>query len=353
MMLLSETCSNIGTQDFSWRKEAIEYIKTLVMPEWALGRLLDMAVDMVGITRRLNIPVKRKVVGVFAGDHGITKENVTSFPQSVTTAMVKSMISGGAAISVLSRTFGVDVRLVDMGVAEDITELYAEGVINCSEGKGTKNFRYEPAMTREQAVRAVESGIRLALELGDSHDVFATGEMGIGNTTPSAAIGSILTGVPVSKMVGPGAGLPSASLAWKARMIQEAIQFHKPNPTDGIDVLSKVGGFEIAGLTGWILGAASMRKIVVIDGFISTAAALIAQTLSPTVSHFMIFSHCSAEPGHISMLDRIGVRSLLDLDLRLGEGTGAVLAMPLLDAMSALLEGMATFSSIGIHAPPK
>ncbi len=349
-MLLQKTISSITEQDPAWRDRAVQRIETLTMPHWALGRILDLAVDLAGMTRTLELPVARKRIVLMAGDHGIVAEGVSPQPSDVTIQMVKNFVAGGGGINVLAGVSGADITLADIGVKGDLSDLVREGkVLDCKIAPGTRNFAKEPAMSREQAVRAVEYGIEVANHLADVTDVFATGEMGIGNTSPSSAIVTVLSGeTDPSAYVDRGAGLPSERVRHKIQVLRDAIRFHQPDPNDPIDVLSKIGGFEIAGIAGVILGAAAQRKPVLVDGFISTAGALIAKSLSPKSADYMIAAHSSMEKGHLRMRELLGKQPLLDLNLRLGEGTGAALAMPLLDAAAAVLTRMATFESAGV-----
>jgi len=351
MSLLEETLQKIVPQDREYRKKAADYIHTLTMPDWALGRVLDLAVDLCGMTRTMELQVKRKRVMLFAGDHGIVEEGVTPSPQAVTVEMIRNFMHGGAAVNVLSRTLGAEITVVDAGVNADLSAEVKTGFVQDRKvGYGTKNFTKGPAMTREQAVQSVEAGINAVLEHKDDTDVFATGEMGIGNTTPSSAITAVLAGRDPREVVGCGAGIPESKLAMKAEVIRKGLELNKPNQKDGLDLLAKVGGFEIGAIAGAILGAASLKKPVIVDGFISTAGALIAQSLSPESVQYMVPAHGSVEPGHVVMMQLLGLKPLLDLNMRLGEGTGAVLAMPIVDSATAILREMATFESAGVHA---
>lgn len=350
MNFLHEICSGIVPQSREHRARAEKYIRTLTMPEWALGRLLDLAVDLAGMTRDLSLPVARKEVILMAGDHGIVHQKVSPQKSDVTLQMVHNFVRGGAGINALAGAAGARISVVDMGVAGDLAELAASGkIIDRKIAFGTKDFSLESAMTREEAVRSVETGIELVLERAGNTDVFATGEMGIGNTSPATAILTLLAGeTDPGKFVGPGAGLPPEKLAFKAAVIRRGLEINRPDPKDPIDILAKVGGFEIGGMAGGILGAAHCRKPVLVDGFISTAGALLAARLAPAAAEYMILAHGSAEPGHVRMAELLGKKPLLDLNLRLGEGTGAALAMPLLDAASAVMNKMATFDSAGV-----
>jgi len=350
MNLLEKTIKSIEPQSASHRKQAEEHILNLTMPRWALGRLLDLAVDLAGMTRSLKIPVRQKNIVLMAGDHGILEEGVSDQPQEVTRQMVFNFISRGAGINVLAANAGADVTVVDIGVAGDLQALVDAGkIISRRIAPGTKNFAKGPAMTREQAIQSIETGIEIANMLSPCTDIFGTGEMGIGNTTPSSAIIAVLTGTDdIASVVDRGAGLPVAKLPNKVDAIRRGIALNRPNPADGLDVLHKIGGFEIGGIAGIILGAAALKKPVVVDGFISTAGALIAHSLCPASADYMIAAHGSMERGHRPMLELLNKKPLLDLNLRLGEGTGAALAMNIVDAAAAIMNQMATFASAGV-----
>ncbi|PIE55662.1 MAG: nicotinate-nucleotide--dimethylbenzimidazole phosphoribosyltransferase [Desulfobulbus propionicus] len=339
----------IFPQDTVCREQATARLERLAMPQWALGDLLDLAVDLAGMTASLDPPVERQQVVVMVGDHGVTAEGVSLYPAEVTAQMVASFLHGGAAINVLARQAGAGVTVVDMGAAEDLGDGSGQGtLIRKKIARGTANMVNGPAMTRSQAVMAVEAGVEVAELLAPTTDLFGTGDMGIGNTTPSAAIASVLTGRPVAEVAGPGTGLDTAGINRKIQVIEQAIACNRPDAADGLDVLAKVGGYEIAGIAGLILGAARHRKPVVVDGFISTAGALIACSLEPIVRDFIICAHLSREPGHRYMQEKLGKTPLLDLNMRLGEGTGAALAMPLVSAAKAILTEMATFDEAGV-----
>jgi nicotinate-nucleotide--dimethylbenzimidazole phosphoribosyltransferase len=350
MRLLEKTVNSIEPQSTEYREKAEKHILDLTMPRWALGRVLDLAVDLAGITRSMNPQVRQKNIVLMAGDHGIIEEGVSDQPQEVTSQMVYNFIGRGAGINVLAANAGADVTVVDMGAAGDLSSLAEAGrIIDRKIARGTNNFAKGPAMTREQAVKALETGIEIAYQLSPSTDVFATGEMGIGNTTPSSAIIAVLTGTDdIASVVDRGAGLPTAKLPLKVDAIRRGIALNNPDPKDGIDVLAKIGGFEIGGIAGVILGAAVLKKPVVVDGFISTAGALIAHSICPASAEYMIAAHGSMERGHQPMLKILGKKPLLDLNLRLGEGTGAALAMNIVDAAVAVMTQMATFSSAGV-----
>jgi nicotinate-nucleotide--dimethylbenzimidazole phosphoribosyltransferase len=344
MSLLQNTLSSIVPQDAAVRAKANSRLEALTMPYWALGRLLDLAEDLAGITSSLRPPIARKTIFVMAGDHGVVAEGVSKYPQEVTPQMVANFVAGGAGINALARQAGAAVTVVDMGVAADLSELASAGkILSRRIGPGTQNMARGPAMSRDEAIRAVEAGIDIARKAAESVDVFGTGDMGIGNTTPSSAIVAVFSGAPVAEVTGHGTGIDAEQFARKIGVIEKSLQINRPDPRDGIDVLAKVGGFEIGGIAGLILGAAALKKPVVVDGFISAAGALIAHSLCPTAAQYMIAAHRSVEKGHRIALEILGKQPLIDLDLRLGEGTGAALAMNFLEAAVRVLTEVATF----------
>jgi nicotinate-nucleotide--dimethylbenzimidazole phosphoribosyltransferase len=344
MSLLEDTIHRIVPQDAEFRAQAHRRLEALTMPYWALGRLLDLALDLAGITRSMRPPIARKAIFTMAGDHGVVAEGVSKFPQEVTPQMVYTFVAGGAGINALARQAGATVTVVDMGVAADLGELAAAGkILSRRIGPGTRNMAAGPAMSREEAVRAVEAGIDIARTAAETVDLFGTGDMGIGNTTPSSAIVAVFSGRPPAEVTGHGTGIDDEQFTRKVRVIEKCLRINRPDPKDGLDVLAKVGGFEIGGIAGLILGAAALKKPVVIDGFISTAGALIAHALCPTAADYMIAAHRSVEQGHRIALALLGKQPLIDLDLRLGEGTGAALAMNFIEAAVRVLTEVATF----------
>jgi len=354
LSLLEKTIGDIAPQNREARVRARKRLEQLTMPYWALGRLMDLAEDLAGMTGSLVPPVARKTVVTMAGDHGITKEGVSKYPSEVTLQMVHNFVRGGAGINALARLAGAKVVVVDMGVAGDLGGLIREGkILSKRIAAGTKNFAAGPAMSRDEAVRALEAGIEVAFDLEAATDLFATGDMGIGNTTPSSAIVSLFSGAPVAAVTGRGTGVDDEQLARKAAVIEKAIDLNRPDPKDPLDVLAKVGGFEIGGIAGLILGAAAKRKPVLVDGFISTAGALVAARLAPAACHYIIASHRSMEQGHRIALECLGKKPLLDLDLRLGEGTGAALAMNLVEAAVRILTEVATFEEAAVSKADK
>jgi len=344
MSLLEKTISSIRPQDADARVKAKARLDQLIMPHWALGRLMDLATDLAGITGSIKPAVARKTIVTMAGDHGVAAEGVSAYPQEVTPQMVGGFVAGMAGINALGRLAGAKVVVADLGVAADLSELAKSGkIIDKKVALGTANMAKGPAMTRAQAQRSIEAGIEVANELSATTDVFGTGDMGIANTTPSTAILAVLTGTPVPDITGRGTGIDDATLTHKIAVVNRAIQVNQPNATDPLDVLSKVGGFEIGGIAGLVLGAASLRKPVVVDGFISTAGAMLACALCPKAADYIIAAHRSVEQGHRFMHSHLGKQPLLDLNLRLGEGTGAALAMNLVEAAMRVLTEIATF----------
>ncbi len=335
--------------DYSAQAAARARQDSLTKPPGSLGRLEELSIQLAAITGQARPSVTRKAVIVMAGDHGVAREGVSAYPAEVTPQMVLNFLRGGAAINVLARQAGARVVVVDVGVALDIdapadAPFYARKI-----AYGTQNMAHGPAMTRAQAEAAIAEGLDiLNAEVANRLDLVATGDMGIGNTTASAAMVAALTGQPVARVTGRGTGIDDAGLARKIAVIERALLVNQPDPHDALDVLAKVGGLEIGGLVGVILGAASRRVPVVLDGFISGAAALVAARLAPDVKPYLIAAHQSVEIGHRVILEDLGLRPLLDLDLRLGEGTGAALAFHLIEAAARLLNEMATFAEAGV-----
>ena len=349
MGLLEQTCAKIQPQNAEARAKAKARLDQLTMPHWALGRLMDLAVDLAGMTGSVRPPVARKAVITMAGDHGVTAEGVSKYPSEVTPQMVYNFVAGGAGINALARLAGARVVVVDMGVAGDLSALAQAGkIVSKRVAPGTANMAKGPAMSRQQAIQALEAGIEVVNSLAGEIDVFGTGDMGIGNTTPSTAIVSILAGVSVTHVTGRGTGIDDQQLNHKIAVIEQSLKVNQPNAADGLDVLAKVGGFEIGGIAGVILGCAAARKPVVVDGFISTAGAMIAHTICPASTDYIIASHRSVECGHRFMQKHLNKTPLLDLDLRLGEGTGATLAMNLLEASVRILTEVATFEEASV-----
>lgn len=350
MNLLDKTIASIVPSDKEAMAKARAREDDLTKPRGSLGLLEDVAVKIAAMrgTARPRIDAGSGIVFVMAGDHGVTAEGVSLYPAEVTVQMIANILAGGAAINVLSRAAGTRVVVTDAGVAADIAE--APGLYGRKIGKGTRNIAQGPAMTRDEARRAVEAGIEVfeAEYTAKPFQIAATGDLGIGNTTPSAAIAAVYTGLPPSRVVGRGTGLDDAGLARKAAVVERALATNRPDASDALDVLAKVGGFEIGAIAGTCLAAAARRIPVVVDGFISTAGALIAAGLAPASTDYMLAAHSSAEGCHPAMLGRLGLVPLLDLGLHLGEGTGSALAIPLCVAACRILDEMATFSEAGV-----
>ena len=327
--------------------EAQTQLDMLTKPQGSLGKLESLAKQVVGITGKSDPGFTHKAIFTFAGDHGVVASGVSAFPQEVTPQMVLNFLQGGAGINVLAKHVGARVIVADLGVATDL-EPYPDLIIKKVD-YGTKNMQNGPAMTREQAIQAIEAGIEIfEAEYLKGLDIVGTGDMGIGNTTPSSAITAVITKNSVDTVTGRGTGVDDRGLAKKISVIEQAIKINDPDPDDGLDVLAKVGGFEIGGLAGVILAAAAHRTPVVIDGFISGAAALIAAQIEPKTKAYMLAGHCSVEQGHKLVLNHLGLKPLLDLDLRLGEGTGAALGISLVEASLKIMTQMATFASAGV-----
>lgn len=329
---------------------ASDHLDQLTKPPGSLGRLETMARQLAGIYGAKIPDIGKKAVIVMAGDHGVCEEGVSAFPAEVTPQMVMNFLSGGAAVNVFARQAGADVLCVDIGVNADLEHprLYTRKI-----RKGTGNIAKGPAMTRAEAIEAVQVGIRMVDELVDQgYGIFATGEMGIGNTTPSAALLCAYTDTDVGRAVGRGTGIDDAKWRHKRDVVRQSLEVNAPDRNDPLDVLAKLGGLEIAGLVGVVLGAAIHRRPVVIDGFISSAAALAASRIAPLSMPYMIASHLSQEHGHAALLHSLGLAPMIHMDMRLGEGTGAALCFLLVDAALNMMREMATFASAGITNAP-
>jgi len=347
---LAALVAAIEEPDAAAAAEAQRRLDAKTKPRRSLGRLEDLACQIAGV-RHTPAPLPgRKVIVVMGADHGVAEEGVSAYPREVTAQMLLNFARGGAAINVLARHAGAEVVVVDMGVAVSLRDLAPAGDIRVERiGAGTGNFARGPAMSRAEAVRALETGARIAAELAaGGATLIGLGDMGIGNTTASSAVVAALTGAPVEEVVGRGTGIDDAGLARKIDVIRRGLALNRPDPDDAVDVLGKVGGFEIAGLAGVALGAAAARVPVVVDGFICGTAALAAARIAPRCRGALIASHRSVEAGHRLVLQALGSKPLLDLDLRLGEGTGAALAMGLCDAALRVLAEMATFTAAGV-----
>jgi len=344
---MNHTLGEIKPLDNEAMSEARKRQDDLTKPQGSLGQLESLSIQIAGIKRNPRPRIAQKVIFTLAGDHGVTKEGVSAYPSEVTPQMVYNFLRGGAAINVLARYIEARVVIADLGVAS-ILERHPD-LSDRKVGLGTQNMAKGPAMSKEEAIRSIEAGMELVeKELSKGVDILGTGDMGIGNTTASSAITAALTGADVAAVTGRGTGLDDKGWENKVKVIQKALERNRPDPKDAIDVLSKVGGLEIGGITGVILAGARYRIPVVLDGFISGAAALIATSLSPQVKPFLIASHQSVEEGHRIILDHLGLKPLLNLGLRLGEGTGAALGIFLVEASLKILDEMATFSEAGV-----
>ena len=347
MSLLTETVARISPLDPVAMAFARARQDMLTKPQGALGRLETLSIQVAGITGMSRPRLLKPAVVVMAADHGIARQGVSAFPAEVTPQMVLNFLAGGAAINVLARHIGAQVTVVDVGVAADLPA--RPDLITRKVALGTADFSTVPAMSRAQAQEAIEVGIAVVNTLIDSGaDIIATGDMGIGNTTPSSAIVAAITGRPVADVTGRGTGVDDAGLQRKIAVIEAALALHRPDPTNALDVLAKVGGFEIGGLAGVMIGAAARCVPVVVDGFISGAAALIACTLVPAVQPYLIAGHRSVERGHQAVFAQIDIEPLVDMGMRLGEGTGAVLGISIIQAACKVLDEMATFGEAGV-----
>jgi len=344
---LSQALKQIKPLDREAMQKARVRQDELTKPQGSLGRLEDLSIKIAGIKGKTVRGFEHKAIVTMAADHGVVTEGVTLYPQGVTRQMVFNFLSGGAGINVLARVIGARVVVVDMGVIGGF-EPHPDIVCKMIDF-GTKDMTKGSAMTRQQAVDAIDAGVQVVeAEIARGLDIVGTGDMGIGNTTASSAICAAITGEAVEKVTGRGEGLDDKQVAHKVEVIQKALKLNKPDPRDPIDVLSKVGGFEIGGLAGVMIGAAAHHIPVVIDGFISGAAALIATELAPGLKDYLIAAHLSAESGHRVLLEYLGLTPLLDLEMRLGEGTGAALGITIVEAAVKTLAEMATFAEAGV-----
>jgi nicotinate-nucleotide--dimethylbenzimidazole phosphoribosyltransferase len=345
--LLSDTIAQIQPLDAAAMAAATARQDQLTKPRGALGRLESLSIQVAGITGQARPRLSRPAVVVMAADHGVARRGVSAYPAEVTPQMVLNFLAGGAAINVLARHVGAQVAVVDIGVAADLPthpDLIARKL-----AYGTADLSSQPAMSREQARESLEVGIEVANDLiAAGIDLLATGEMGIGNTTPSSAIVAAMSGLSVAEVTGRGTGVDDAGLRQKITLIEAALARHRPDAADGLDVLAKVGGFEIGGLAGVMIAAAARRVPVLVDGFISGAAALIACTLASATQPYLIAAHRSVERGHQAVFERLDLEPLIDLSMRLGEGTGAALGITLVQAACKTLDEMATFGEAGV-----
>ncbi len=358
---VNQTIKKIEKLDSGIMAKAQAKLDNLTKPQGSLGSLEELAKQIVGITGNLNPKFLKKSIIVMAADHGVVDEGVSAYPREVTPQMVYNFLNGGAGINVLARHVGADVLVVDIGIAAELEEskqlneqknFTNESIkilINKKIDFGTKNMAIGPAMTVEQAYASVEAGIEVAERIiKNGYDIIGTGDMGIGNTTASSAIAACICGVDAGLVTGYGTGIDETGFKNKVNVIRRALETNKPDRSDGFDVLAKVGGFEIGGIAGVILGCAANKIPVVIDGFISGAGALIAEAIAPESRNYMIASHCSVEKGHKIMLEKLKLKPLFNFDMRLGEGTGAAIGISIAEASIKILNEMATFGEAGV-----
>ncbi|MEG1867665.1 MAG: nicotinate-nucleotide--dimethylbenzimidazole phosphoribosyltransferase [Clostridiales bacterium] len=350
MITTKEALFGIVLPQENMRIQAQNHIDALAIPHNSLGVITELAGKLATITANMKPIFDHKELFVFAGDHGVTAEGVSLFKKEVTKEMIGNFLKGGAAVNVFAENAGAKVNIVDMGVDGDLEAIYGENkIINRKIANGTKNMVNEPAMTRDEAAKAINIGINLAVDaVKNGANLLGTGDMGIGNTTASTAILAAVSGLAPEDITGRGTGLCPEDVAKKAAIIKKVLARRRFSRNDSIGILSMVGGFEIGGIAGLILGAAYCKVPILIDGYISTAGALLAYNINPAVKEYMIFTHVSNEKAHIKMLEYMDVKPLLHLDMRLGEGTGAALAMPLIDAAAAILNKMLTFAQANV-----
>ena len=345
--ILSNTIGMIKPLDKEAMAQAQARQDMLTKPQGSLGRLEELSIKLAGIQGNPMPQIRHKAIITMAGDHGVLAEKIGNWPQEVTAQMVYNFLGGGAGINVIARQVGTRIIVVDMGVASELTA--NPHLISRKVAPGTRNMATGAAMTEDEAITALESGIQILKdEAAKGLDIVGTGDMGIGNTTPSAAICSVMTGKSVAEVTGRGTGITDEQLAHKVEVIERALKINLPDPEQPLSVLAKVGGFEIGGLAGVMLGAAAHRIPVVIDGFISGAAALIATALAPGLKDYLIAAHLSAESGHLLLLEHLGLKPLLSMDMRLGEGTGAALGIFLVETSVKALTEMATFAEAAV-----
>lgn len=351
-MDLKEILQGIQPVDQEWIIRARKRTAQLVMPTRALGRLHEISERLCAIQKTLHPSINRKAVLVMAGDHGVVGSGVSAYPQEVTGAMVQTFLAGGAGINAIAKHVNAEVFVVDMGIKAELNGKDLPGSDHLTTRKiapGTADFTRGPAMSLQEAEQSILLGFEEAARLYQNGvEILGTGDMGIGNTTPSAAIGAVITGVGLDKMVGRGTGVDDEGLTRKCNAVARGIEVNEPAAEDGLDVLAKVGGFEIGGIAGCVLAAAFHRRPVVIDGFISTAGALIAHALCPTVIDYIFAGHCSEESGHRYMLEHLNLDPILDLGMRLGEGTGGALSMSIIEGAVNIFREVLTFEEAGV-----
>ena len=344
MSLIESICKNIYPLDTRFMEQAQARQDRLIKPQGSLGKLEDISIQLAGIYGSKYFDTTKKIVLSFACDHGVYEEGVAPNNQNITLLQSMNFPKKINGVGTISKFVGSDVQLIDVGINCDEP---IEGVIDCKIRKSTSNMAKGPAMTRQEAIRAIEIGIEMSEKyIQEDYKVIGIGEMGIANTTPSAAIISVIAGCDPQEVTGMGAGLKKELLQHKAQVIRTAIEINQPNPTDGIDILQKVGGFEIGSMAGVILGCSANRVPVVLDGFISYAAALIAVNINPRCKDYMIASHYSAEPGAKKALELLGLDPFLKMDMRLGEGSGAALAFNMIEAANYVYKNMLTFDEV-------
>jgi len=346
--MLKKTINEIRPLSKAWYDKAWARLDNLSKPRRSLGMLEEIAARVVAIREEERPKLDKKAVFVFAGDHGVVAEGVSAYPQEVTGAMVRNFLAGGAGINVLSRRAGAEVSVIDIGMKEDIKDV--EGLIRKNVKRGTDNMAAGPAMTLDEAEKAINVGIEMAFAAHDQgKTMISTGEMGIGNTTPSSALFSVLLPVELRDVTDKGTGLEAEGIKHKIKVIEKAIAINQKNIHDPLSTLAALGGLEIAGICGLCLGGAARRMVVVVDGLISSAGALVAMRLCPAVKEYLFFAHKSLEKGHQVLFEKEGLRPILDLNLRLGEGTGAAIAMQIIESSLSIYNEMATFDDINIE----
>jgi nicotinate-nucleotide--dimethylbenzimidazole phosphoribosyltransferase len=355
---IAQAVDRIGPLGIEAMAAAQERLDRLTKPPGSLGRLEELVVKLAGITGRPDAPLDHRQVVVVAADHGVARRGVSAYPSDVTAQMVRNFVAGGAAVNVLAESVGAAVTVVDVGVAATLADPAPKvprggRLVRARIRDGTADMTAGPAMRRSEALRAIETGIGLVEDLrsDDGLDVLAVGDMGIGNTTTASALTAALTGERADRVTGRGTGVDDAGLRRKLDAVERALAVNQPDPADPLGVLAAVGGLEVAAIVGLLLGAAANRVPVILDGFITGAAALVGAALQPALVPRLIAAHRSPEPGHEIILHRLGLRPLLELDLRLGEGSGAVIALGLLVTACRIRDGMATFESAGISGP--
>ena len=348
MMKLEELLGGIQESSKEVEAKAWERLNSQIRPRRSLGQLETIGARVAGIQQTMSPRVDKKIIFTMAGDHGVATEGVSAYPQEVTAQMVYSFIKGWASINVLAKHVGADVRVVDCGVASDLPAEWP--VIHRKIGRGTASIARGPAMVKEDAVRGILNGAEVVLEAvqKEGYQMVGTGDMGIGNTTPSTAIVAAFSGRAVRDLTGRGTGIDDDTLEKKIAVIEKSLAVNRPDPRDPLGVLSKVGGFEIAGLAGAVLGAAYAKVPVVCDGFIATAGALVACRMAPAARDYLFISHRSQEIGHRAMIELLDLRPILDLEMRLGEGTGSALAMNIVEAAVRVLTEVKTFDEAGV-----